>query len=150
MSKIVDKVALLIEPLLDQMGFELVDVSLDKEGAKTYLRVYIDKEGGVTIDDCSDVSRLIDKILDDNCVNGHDFFEVSSPGVERVLKKDKDFEKYKGHDVGINLFTNKYGKKRFEGKLLGKCDGIITIDSEGEIIKFSKEEIALIKTIFKF
>ena len=150
MSKIADKVSLMVEPLLDEMGLELVDVSLDKEGSKTYLRVYIDKEGGVTIDDCTDASRVIDKMLDDAGIISHDFFEVSSPGIERVLKKDKDFLKYKGHDVDIRLFTNKYGSKKFEGKLVGKKDGIITIDIEGELIDFSKEDVALIKTIFKF
>lgn len=150
MSKVADRVSSLVEPLLGEMGFELVDVSLDKEGSKTYLRVYIDKEGGVTIDDCSDVSRIVDKMLDDNGIISHDFFEVSSPGIERVIKKDKDFEKYKGHDVCVNLFTNKYGNKRFEGKLIGRQEGIVTIDSEGELIKFSKEDVALIKTIFKF
>lgn len=150
MSKVADKVAFLVEPLLDEMGFELVEVSLDKEGSKMYLRVYIDKEGGVTIDDCSDVSRIVDKMLDDNGIMNHDFLEVSSPGIERVLKKDKDFERYKGHDVCVKLFTNKYGKKGFQGKLVGRQDGVITIDSEGELIKFSKEDVALIKTIFKF
>lgn len=149
MSKIADKVSVLAEPLLDEMGFELVDVSLDKEGAKTYLRVYIDKEGGVTIDDCSDVSRVLDKVLEDNDITSHDFFEVSSPGIERVLKKDKDFEKYEGHDVSVKLFSNKYGKKKFEGRLVGKEDNVITIDSEGQIIKFNKEDVALVKTIFK-
>lgn len=149
-SKIADKVTLLVEPLLVDMGFELVDVSLDKEGGKIYLRVYIDKEGGVTIDDCSDVSREIDKVLDDNDVVSHDFLEVSSPGIERVLKKDKDFEKHKGQDVVVKFFTNKYGKKKIEGKLVGKEGSVITIEGEDGLVSFSQVDVALIKTIFKF
>ena len=150
MSKVVDRVSALIEPVLNDMGFELVDVELTKEGGKFYLRVYIDKDNHVTVDDCSEVSRVLDKIIDDNGIQNHDFFEVSSPGVERALKKDKDFEKYQGHDVLVGLFSNKYGKKKFEGKLVGRKDEVIIIDCDGEMLSFDQRDVSLIKTIFKF
>ena len=146
----VEKVTNLIEPELEKMGFELVDVEYVKEGAYYYLRIYIDKENGVTIDDCSDVSRILDDIIDKNGITSHDFFEVSSPGVERTLKRDKDFEKYKGHDVCVNLFKAKDGKKKYEGKLLGKQNDIITIDDDGKEIEFDIKEVSKIKTILKF
>lgn len=146
----VEKVSSLIEPELENMGFELVDVELVKEGAYYYLRVYIDKEGGVTIDDCSDVSRILDDIIDKNGITKHDFFEVSSPGVERPLKKEKDFEKYKGYDVRISLFKAVNGKKKYEGKLVGKQQEKITIDCEGTLIEFDSKDVSCVKTILKF
>ena len=145
-----EKVTSLIEPELDKMGFELVDVELVKEGAYYYLRVYIDKENGVTINDCSNVSRILDEIIDKNGIINHDFFEVSSPGVERTLKREKDFEKYKGHDVCINLFKAKDGKKKYEGKLVGKKEDKIIIDNEGKLIEFECKEVSKVKTILKF
>ena len=146
----VDKVTNLIEPVLIKLGYELVDVELVKEGAYFYLRVYIDKESGVTIDDCSDVSRVLDEIIDKNGITKHDFFEVSSPGVERPLKKDKDFLKYKGSYVCVSLFSARQGKKKFEGKLIGKEQDDIIIDCEGEMLKFNKKEVSMVKTILKF
>lgn len=150
MNATVDKVTNLIEPVLAKMGYELVDVELVKEGAYFYLRVYIDKENGVTVEDCSDVSRVLDEIIDKNGITNHDFFEVSSPGVERVLKKDKDFERYKGSYVCVNLFCAKQGRKKFEGKLIGKEQDDVIIECEGEILKFNKKEVSMIKTILKF
>ncbi len=146
----VEKVTNLVSPVVEKLGFELVDVELIKEGAYFYLRVYIDKEGGVTIDECSDVSRILDKIIDDNGITKHDFFEVSSPGAERVLKKEKDFEKYKGTYVCVNLFANKDGSKKFEGELIGKENNNVVINSNDKLLYFDEKEIAMVKTVLRF
>ena len=146
----VEKVSKLVTPVVENMGFELFDVELVKEGAYFYLRVYIDKEGGVTIDECSDVSRVLDKIIDDDGITKHDFFEVSSPGAERVLKREKDFCKYKGSCVLVSLFANKDGKKKFEGNLIGKVDGNVLIDCAGEVFSFNEKEVSMVKTILRF
>ena len=146
----VDKVFNLVKPVVEDLGFELFDVELVREGAYFYLRVYIDKENGVTIDECSDVSRVLDKLIDDNGITKHDFFEVSSPGAERVLKKDEDFEKYKGSYVGVSLFASRDGKKKFEGELLGKADGNIMIKQESEVFCFNEKEVSMVKTVLRF
>ena len=146
----VEKVVDLVNPVIQDMGFELFDVELVKEGAYFYLRVYIDKEGGVTIDECSDVSRVLDKMIDDKGITKHDFFEVSSPGVERPLKKDKDFDRYKGSDVCVSLFVARDAKKKFEGKLIGKEQDDIIIEYQDEVLKFNKKEVSMVKTILKF
>ena len=149
-NKTIEKVASLIEPVLVKLGYELVDVEFVKEGAYFYLRIYIDKEGGVTVDDCSDVSHILDEIIDKNGIDSHDFFEVSSPGVERPLKNDKDFDRYKGSYVCVSLFVARDGKKKFEGKLIGKEQDDIIIECEGEVLKFDKKEVSMVKTILKF
>ena len=94
----------LITPILEELGFELYDVEFVKEGAEYYLRAYIDKDGGITIDDCVEVSRRMNDLLDAEPQIGGDegyIFEVSSPGLGRVLKKDKHFEKAIGQDVDL-------------------------------------------------
>lgn len=146
----VDKVFNLVKPVVEDLGFELFDVELVREGAYFYLRVYIDKENGVTIDECSDVSRVLDKLIDDNGITKHDFFEVSSPGAERVLKKDGDFEKYKGSYVVVGLFASRNGKKKFEGELLGKVDGNIMIKQDSEVFSFNEKEVSMVKTVLRF
>ena len=150
LNSTVEKVTDLISPIVKELGFELFDVELVKEGAYFYLRVYIDKDGGVTIDDCSDVSRVLDKIIDDNGITKHDFFEVSSPGAERVLKKESDFDKYKGSYVCVSLFANKNGMKKFYGDLVDYKDGKLTINDNDKLLNFDKKEVAMVKTVLRF
>ena len=102
-----------LKPILDEHNFELVDVEYVKEGTNWYLRVFIDKEGGITIDDCELVSRALEKILDkEDPIKNSYILEVSSPGLDRPLKKDSDFEKYKGRIVDIKLYKPFNKKKR--------------------------------------
>src|SRR6056297_1211417 len=118
MSKIVDTVSEIIEPIVEDLGYELVDVEFVKEGSDWFLRVYIDQETGINIDDCTNVSKLISSKLDEvDPITQEYFLEVSSPGIERVLKKDKDLTRFKGSNISIKLFTKYEDKKQFIGKL---------------------------------
>lgn len=139
------KIESIILPLILNENIELVDLEFLKEGPNWFLRVYIDKEGGVTIEDCETISRLIEKKLDDNDpIEQPYILEVSSPGIDRPLKKDEDFIKYKGEIVDIKLYKLLNGTKEFQGELLGLCDDVISIvDEEGTEFNFSKKDVAL-------
>lgn len=143
----------LLSSFLDKNNYELVDVEFVKEGNDRYLRVFIDKEGGVSLDDCQLVSQFLSKELDKtDPIEENYFLEVSSPGVERVLRKDEDFEKYKGKKVYVKLYQTVNGQKIFTGKLLELDKNIVKIISDitGDEISISKEKIALIKLIVEF
>ena len=108
----------LIQPVVEANGVELFDVDYVKEGSDWYLRVYIDKEGGVTIDDCQNVSRAFNEILDrENYIDDQYIFEVSSPGLTRPLKKEKDYEKSIGRMIEIKLFSPVDKSKEYSGVL---------------------------------
>jgi ribosome maturation factor RimP len=118
----------LAQPFVAELGLELVGVELVKEGGSRYLRVYIDKEGGVTFDDCELVSRAVDAKLDEIWPNPpYEYFEVSSPGLERPLKRDEDFARYAGRDVAITTYAPVDGQKLFVGTLAGLVDGKVVI-----------------------
>jgi ribosome maturation factor RimP len=146
---IVTEIAL---PVALKNSYELVDVEYVKEGGNWFLRVYIDKPGGITVDDCQIVSEDISSELDKlDPVQQSDFFEVSSPGLDRPLKKDSDFEKYKGELIEIKLYNPIEGKKSFEGELLGLDDGKILIkDSLGIVLEFEREKAAIVRRVIKF
>lgn len=150
--RIEDKVEQLVLPILERRAFDLVDVEFIKEGKNWYLRVYIDKPGGINIDDCQEVSQELSDELDRvDPIKQSYILEVSSPGLERPLKRDGDFERYKGETVEIKLFSPIEGKKTFEGELLGLIDNRITIkQSNDQILSFEKEEVAITKRIIKF
>lgn len=134
MSRIVDKVSEIIEPIIEDLGYELVETEFIKEGSDWFLRVYIDSENGVKIDDCADISKAISGKLDENDVIIQAYnLEVSSPGIERVLKKDKDFQRFKGSKVSVKLFTNFQDKKQFTGNLGEVDEESLKIISEEEI-----------------
>lgn len=142
----------LLEPIISENNFELVDVEYVKEAGTYYLRVYVDKEGGISIDDCEIVSRALSDLLDE-----HDFIpdsyilEVSSPGLGRTLKKDKDFLRSIGEEVDIKLYKPIDKQKDFNG-ILESYDGekiVIRID-EDNTMEFTKKEIALIRLAFDF
>lgn len=139
------------QPIVDELGLELVDVEFIKEGASWYLRIYIDKDGGITIEDCENVSRKVDKILDeiDPIEQGY-YLEVSSPGIDRPLKKESDFTKYKGKLVEVKLYKVIEGSKIFEGELVGLIDNKIIIKEEkGKELTFDKNDVALVKLSFR-
>ncbi len=123
MSKVTEVVEELAAPIIQELGLELVEIEYVKEGKNWFLRVYIDKDPGVDIDDCGLVSERLSEKLDEVDPIPHNYFlEVSSPGAERPLKKDKDFEKAIGKNVMIKTYEPIDGEKNFEGKLL-KFDG---------------------------
>lgn len=149
--RIEDITAGLVLPVVGKLKFELVDVEFLKEGPNWYLRVYIDKPGGITIDDCQAVSGELGEKLDAaDPVDMSYILEVSSPGLDRPLKKESDFERFKGEQVEIRLFQPMDGKKVFEGELLGLYDNKVNIKSGDRLMQFDRNETSLIKRMVKF
>ena len=142
----------LITPILDRMNFELVDVEYVKEGGTWYLRAYIDKEGGITVNDCEAVAREMNEILDrEDFVEDSYVFEVSSPGLGRPLKKEKDFKRSMGEEVEIRTYRMIDKQKEFTGVLTGYDADTVTIAMEDETEKtFDRSDIALIRLAFDF
>ena len=110
----------LVQPIVDAKNIEIVDIEYVKEAGQFYLRIYLEKEGGISLDDCADVSRELNPILDEkDPIKDNYFLEVCSPGLDRPLKKEKDFVKYQGRDVEIKLYKPINGSKMHEGELVG-------------------------------
>ena len=139
-------------PLLAEHNFELVDVEYVKEGGNWYLRTYIDKEGGITVDDCEVISRTLSDWLDkEDFIADSYTLEVSSPGLGRPLKKDKDFERSMGEDVELRLYKPRDKQKEFAGILKGYDRETVTIETEDSREEvFTRSEIALIRLAFDF
>lgn len=132
-----------VMPILESKGFEFVDCEFLKEGPDWYLRVYIDKEGGIGINDCEFVSRALDEKLGDDLTEQPYIMEVSSPGIDRVLKRDKEYIKYKDRLVDVKLFKAIDGNKEFRGNLIGLIDDKVVIIAEsGERLEFNKKDVA--------
>ena len=142
----------LITPILDRMNFELVDVEYVKEGGTWYLRAYIDKEGGITVNDCEAVAREMNEILDrEDFVEDSYVFEVSSPGLGRPLKKEKDYIRSMGKEVEIRTYCAINREKEFYGILSAYDENTVTIKTEdGTEMTFEKSDIALIRLAFDF
>lgn len=139
------KVSALIKETVESLGVQLWDVKFVKEGASWYLRVFIDKEEGVDINDCTDVSRLIDPIIDEaDPINVSYYLEVCSPGLERELSEPWHFEKYIGADVLVKLIRPRDGKREFSGKLKA-YNGSVTVECDGADIEFAKAELVFVK-----
>lgn len=142
----------LITPLIDAEGFELVDVEYVKEGADWYLRVYIDKDGGITVNDCEKISRAFNEILDrEDYIDDAYIFEVSSPGLLRPLKKDKDYQKNLGKLLEVKLFAPLNGVKEFEAELKSydKESATLVMDDDTEVT-VKRSEISLIRPAIEF
>ncbi len=140
-----------ILPILEREGFELVDVEFVKEGGEYYLRCYIDKEGGINIDDCVLVSQEMNEILDrEDYVDEEYIFEVSSPGLGRPLKKDKDYVRNTGKEVDIKTYRAIDGNKEFRGVLTAFDNASVTVEIDGEEKTFDKKDIALIREAVDF
>ena len=146
------KVEGLLGPIVEENQVELVDVEFVKEGQNWYLRIYIDKDGGVTIDDCEIVSRAIEKVIDEKDPIEQAFIlEVSSPGIDRPLKKETDFVKYAGEIVDIKLYKAIEKQKEFQGKLKGLEGTTVTItDDDGKEVSFERKDIASIRLAVLF
>ena len=142
----------LLAPILNEMDFELVDVEYVKEGSAWYLRAYIDKEGGITVNDCEMVSRKMSDLLDErDFIPDSYIFEVSSPGLGRQLKKDKDFARSIGEVVEGKLFRAVDKRKDFEGILRSFDKEVIVIEGEsGEETELKRDNIALIRLHIDF
>ncbi|MBP3458060.1 MAG: ribosome maturation factor RimP [Lachnospiraceae bacterium] len=141
----------LLLPLMEENHFELVDVEYVKEGSNWYLRAYIDKPGGITIDDCELVSRALSDLMDqEDFIEDSYILEVSSPGLLRPLKKDKDFDRNMGKDVEIRCFKMIEKQKEFVGTLIAFDADSVTIKTSEKEMKFARKEIALIRPAIDF
>lgn len=144
--KVEETVEEICRPITDKLGLELIDIEYKKEGNNYVLRVIIDKSMGIVIEDCENVSRELDAKLDeiDPITHGYNL-EVQSPG-ERTLKKDREFEYFKGRDVEVKLYEAHEGRKLFEGKLLGREDNLVSISMEnGEERSFTVDQVASVR-----
>ncbi|MBQ1394973.1 MAG: ribosome maturation factor RimP [Lachnospiraceae bacterium] len=150
-SELVSRVGRLAEPEILKEGVELVDVEFVREGKVQCLRVLIDKRGGVTIDECEAVSRRIDPILEEaGLMADVDTFEVSSPGLDRPLKKPADFVRHMGEKVDVGLYKAIDGDKTITGTLTDYDDGGLTLETADGPVKLEKGEIAVVKQHLDF
>ena len=142
----------LVLPILEANKCELVDVEYVKEAGTWYLRVYADKENGITVDDCEVISRAFSDLLDEkDFIEDSYILEVSSPGLGRALKKEKDFARSIGQEVDVHLFKPLNKEKEFTGVLKSYDEDTLTIETEdGEEMQFSRKEIALVRLSFTF
>ena len=151
MAKVTDTVAALAIPVVEAAGCSLWDVEYVKEAGQWFLRLYIDKEGGISIDDCEAVSRPMSDLLDEaDPIEGSYVFEVSSAGADRVPKTDAHFEQFMGAEVEVKLYRPRDGRKEFVGLLRTHNDGDVTVEINGEIAEFTKKEIALVRLYPRF
>ena len=142
----------LLLPVLKEYHFDLVDVEYVKEGSAWFLRAYIDKEGGITINDCEDVARKMNPILDElDYIDGSYTFEVSSPGLGRPLKKEKDYARNLGKEVEVRTYRPIEHKKEFCGTREAYDEQTVTIVTEEDMeVSFAKSDIALIRQALDF
>ena len=143
----VSKVEEIVSPFAKDLGLELWDIRFVKEGTDWYLRIFIDKDGGVSIDDCVDLSHAITKPLDEaDPISQSYILEISSPGIERELVTDRHFEKFIGSDVMLRLIRPIDKVRDFSGRLMSYEDGVITvITEEGKELKVNKKETSYVK-----
>ena len=138
------KLEAVCNPIAERMGYELVDISLDKEPTGKYLRFYINKEEGVTLDDCEAFHKAVRALAD---AVDYDFMEVSSPGIDRPLKKDRDFERNLGCEIEVRLFRPVDGTKTLTGVLAGLEEGNIVIDTAEGRTLIPRKAAALVRPV---
>lgn len=149
--KITEQVASFARPVVEGLGLELWDVEYVREGADWFLRVYIDKDGGIDINDCEAVSRALDPILDEKDPIPESYhFEVCSAGLERVLKRPGDFARFIGSPVLVKLYQPRAGIKEYPGTLEAYADGCVTISTAAGQITFEKPEVAQVRLRVEF
>ena len=149
--KVTDLVASFAKPVVEAHGCELWDVEYVREGSEYFLRLYLDKEGGVDINDCEAISRAMDPILDEaDPISGSYHFEVCSAGLERVLKRPGDFERFLGENITVKLYRPRNGLKEIPCVLRGYDNGRLTVEAGKEEITFEKSEVALVRLRVEF
>ncbi len=150
--KVEDSVKEKIEPVVTGLGYEIVDVEFVKKGGDDNLTVYIDIPAGVSLDDCEKVHMAIDPLLDEldpTCGKPY-ILNVSSPGLDRPFKKQRDFERNYGKEVEVKLYAPLMGKKLFEGVLVVRDENSLTLNQSGTEIKIENNKIALVRPLVKF
>ena len=146
MSKLTDKIAEIARPVVEEEGCSLWDVEYVREAGTWYLRVFIDRDGGVSIDDCERVSRRLDPILDEeDPIPDSYVFEVGSAGADRELKRPGDFEQFMGSEVEVKLYRPVDGSKNYTGTLTGYEDGAVSLSVGEKTLRFPKEQVAQVR-----
>ena len=146
MKKITDIVWELAEPAVQEQGCRIWDVEYVREAGQWFLRLYLDKDGGVDILDCENVSRKVSDLLDEiDPIEGSYIFEVSSAGAERQLKRPSDFEKFMGSPVLLKTYQNRDGRKEFAGVLKGYDGGAVVLEMGTQELRFEKNEVAMVR-----
>ena len=149
--KVTERVELFAKPIVEECGCKLWDVEYVREGSERYLRVYIDKDGGVDIEDCEKIHRAIDPVLDaEDPISESYHFEVCSAGLERSLKRPGDFQQFMDSPIMVKLYRPRNGLKEIPGVLRGYQDGKITVEAGKETITFEKSEVALVRLRVEF
>ena len=151
MAKVTEVVTALAAPIVQAQGCRLWDVEYVKEAGTWYLRVFIDKDGGVSIDDCEAVSRPLSNALDEaDPIEGSYTLEVGSAGIDRVLRRPEHFEAYLGSEVEVRLYRAREGRKELVGKLLSYENGGVTLELDGAPVALEKKEIAQVRLYVRF
>lgn len=146
MKKVTEVVWALAEPAVQAQGCRIWDVEYVREAGQWYLRLYLDKDGGVDILDCENVSRKVSDLLDEiDPIEGSYIFEVSSAGAERQLKRPSDFEKFMGSPVLLKTYQNRDGRKEFAGVLKGYDGGAVVLEMGTQELRFEKNEVAMVR-----
>lgn len=149
--KITDQVAAFARPVVEAHGCSLWDVEYVREGSDYFLRLYIDKDGGVDISDCEAISRAVDPILDEKDPIPESYhFEVCSAGLERPLKRPGDFERFMGSPITVKLYRPLNGQKELPGILRGYEGGRVTVETGGQTITLEKSQVALVRLRVEF
>ena len=149
--KVTELVAEFARPIVEANGCELWDVEYVREGSEYFLRLYLDKEGGVDINDCEAVSRAVDPILDEkDPIPGSYHFEVCSAGLERALKRPEDFQRFLGSPITVKLYRPRNGLKEIPCVLKAYDEGKLTVEAGKETITFEKSEVAQVRLRVEF
>lgn len=150
-KQLVETVEGYLEPILAEHNYELVDVEYVKEGPDYYLRIYIDKEGGINIEDCRLTSRAIEEVLDEKDIIKEAYIlEVSSPGLDRILKRDREYVKYKGRMVDVKLYEAIDKQKHLTAELVEKTADELILDDEGTRLAINLKNVAQVRLAIMF
>lgn len=132
----------IIEPVLGQHGYELIEVAFAQEGSRFILRIFIDAEGGITLDDCASATQLLNPVLDEaEPIEGSYYLELSSPGIDRPVRKEADFIRFRGEPVRLRSVAPVRGRKKFTGTLVDFRDGLIVLDCDGDTYEVHIENL---------
>jgi len=150
-QSIVNQISDLVEGILEEMGFELVDVEFVPNRGRWVLRLFIDREGGVTIDDCAKVSRELGDLIDVKSVIEHPYvLEISSPGLDRPLKKEKDILKAMNRRIKVRMARPVSGRRNYSGYLRDFKDGMLHVEIESGLVALSWAEVDKVNLIYEF
>jgi len=148
-KNISERVRVFAQPVIEELGLELWDITFEKVGDHYSLVIYIDHENGIKIEDCEAVSRAIDPLLDEYDPIPQSYtFSVSSAGLERTLTQPEHFEKFIGSMVAVSLYRAENGAKKFEGTLGARCSEYIEIDADGQTLRFDNANVASVRLVY--